>query len=86
MPDSARETARETTLKSETAALPDEIAALEQEQAAITRNLADGTVYRSDPTQAQALQKKLAKIEANLATCLSRWEELESRAAPAPVK
>jgi ABC transport system ATP-binding/permease protein len=70
----------------ELAALPDEIAALEKEQAAITRSLADGTVYRSDPAQAQALQKKLAKIEADLATRFSRWEELESRAAPAPVK
>ncbi len=70
----------------ELAALPDEIAALEQEQAAITRNLADGMVYRSDPAQAQALQKKLAQIEADLAKRFSRWEELESRAAPASVK
>ncbi|MEO8442108.1 MAG: ABC transporter ATP-binding protein, partial [Betaproteobacteria bacterium] len=68
--------------------LPEKIAALEQEQGVTTQRLADGTLYRSDPAQAQALQKKLVQIEADLATCLARWEELESRApaTPAPVK
>jgi ATP-binding cassette subfamily F protein uup len=67
----------------ELAALPDQIAALEQEQAAVTQSLADGTVYRGDPAQAQVLRKKLAQIEADLATCFARWEELESRATGA---
>ena len=68
--------------------LPDTIAGLEQEQGAITRQLADGAVYRSEPAQAQVLQKKLAQIESELAASLARWEELESRAAgtAAPVK
>lgn len=69
-------------------ALPEQIAALEREQAAITQRLADGTLYRSEPAQAQALQKTLAQIDADLAASFARWEELESRAAaaPAPVK
>jgi ATP-binding cassette subfamily F protein uup len=72
----------------ELAALPDRIAALEQEQTAIAQRLADGALYRDDPAQAKRLQAKLAQIEAELAECLARWEELESRVAatPAPVK
>ena len=68
--------------------LPDRIAALEQEQTRNTARLADGTLYRSDPAQAQGLQKQLTQIEADLAECFARWEELENRsnAAPAPVK
>ena len=68
--------------------LPDRIAALEQEQTRITARLADGTLYRSDPAQAQGLQKQLAQIETDLAECFARWEELEKRsnAATAPVK
>jgi ATP-binding cassette subfamily F protein uup len=68
--------------------LPDRIAALEQEQARITARLADGTLYRSDPAQAQGLQKQLVQIETDLAECFARWEELEKRsnAAPASVK
>ena len=68
--------------------LPDRIAALEQEQTRITARLVDGTLYRSDPAQAQGLQKQLAQIETDLAECFARWEELEKRsnAAPAPVK
>ncbi|HEV7820714.1 MAG TPA: ABC transporter C-terminal domain-containing protein, partial [Burkholderiales bacterium] len=68
--------------------LPDRIAALEQEQTAITQRLADGTVYRSNPNEAQILQKKLAQLESDLASCFARWEQLESRApaSPTPVK
>ena len=68
--------------------LPDRIAAFEQEQTRITARLADGTLYRSDPAQAQGLQKQLAQIETDLAECFARWEELEKRsnAATAPVK
>ena len=68
--------------------LPDRIAALEQEQTRNTARLADGTLYRSDPAQAQGLQKQLTQIEADLAECFARWEELENRsnATPAPVK
>src|SRR3954468_5610012 len=64
----------------ELASLPDRIAALEQEQTAVTQRLADGAVYRSNPSEAQVLQKKLVEIESELATCLARWEDLESRA------
>ncbi len=68
--------------------LPDRIAALEQEQTRITARLADGTLYRSDPAQAQGLQKQLTQIETDLTECFARWEELENRsnATPAPVK
>ncbi len=65
-------------------ALPDRIAALEHEQGAITRQLADGTLYRSDAAKAKVLQKKLAQIETDLATCFASWEALESRSTGAP--
>ena len=72
----------------ELAGLPDRIAALEREQAAINQQLGEGSIYRSDPPQAQALQQRLARLEAELAEAFARWEELETRAnaAVAPVK
>jgi ATP-binding cassette subfamily F protein uup len=74
--------------KRELAELPDKIATLESEQGAITGQLEDAALYRSDPAQAQRLQKKLAQIGIDLAGCLARWEELESRAnaAEPPLK
>ena len=64
------------------------IAALEQEQAAINRQLAEGSIYRSDPARAQALQEELAQTGAKLAESFARWENLETRAnaIAAPLK
>ena len=70
----------------ELTALPDLIAALEQEQAAVTRRLTDAALYRDDPAQVKVLQARLAVIERDLTGGFTRWEELESRNAAAPVK
>ena len=70
----------------ELAALPDRIAALEQEQAAINQQLAEGTIYRSDPAKAQDLAKRLAELDTELTQLFERWEALESRAGPASAR
>jgi ATP-binding cassette subfamily F protein uup len=59
--------------------LPERIAALESEQAEITRQLADASVYRDQPSGVQALQNRYSAIEDELMQCLARWEELEAR-------
>jgi ABC transport system ATP-binding/permease protein len=64
-------------------ALPARIAALENEQGAITADLADPAVYRDRPERVQALQRRYSEIEAELMTCLVRWEELEARQSAA---
>ncbi len=63
----------------ELAALPDTIAALEQEQAGITLSLNNPALYRNNPEEAKALQKRFSEIEKDLSDCLERWEELESK-------
>ncbi|HUY03396.1 MAG TPA: ATP-binding cassette domain-containing protein [Rhodocyclaceae bacterium] len=65
----------------ELAALPERIGALEVEQAAITARLSDATLYRDAPNEGKRLQERLQAIETGLKAALSRWEELESRAA-----
>ena len=60
-------------------ALPQRIAALEAEQSGITATLADPAVYKNEPDRVSALQQRYSQIEGELMTCLSRWDELESR-------
>ena len=60
-------------------ALPDKIAALEQEQTNISLSLNNPALYRENPEQAQALQKRFTQIEKELLDYLERWEELESK-------
>jgi len=62
-------------------ALPGKIDTLEQEQANITLRLNESTIYRDFPDEAKALQARFAEIEKELADCLARWEELESKFA-----
>jgi ABC transport system ATP-binding/permease protein len=62
-------------------ALPARISALEEEQKAITAELADSSVYRDRPEAVRALQQRYSEIEAELMTCLARWEELETKHA-----
>ena len=62
-------------------ALPGKIDILEREQANITLRLNDPIIYRELPDEATALQGRFATIEKELADCLARWEELESKSA-----
>ena len=62
-------------------ALPGKIDSLEQERANITLRLNEPIIYRDYPDEATALQARFASIEKELADCLARWEELESKSA-----
>lgn len=65
----------------ELAKLPERISALEAEQAAITARLSDAAIYRDNPDEGKRLQARMKALDAELKGALSRWEELESRAA-----
>ena len=57
-------------------ALPARIEALEQQQQQIDRDLADGSLYATDPARAAALATRHGEIEEELMTALERWEQL----------
>lgn len=57
--------------------LPAQIEALEVEQAEINQALADGSLFVSDPSRAQALGQRSTVIEEALMKALERWSELE---------
>ena len=50
--------------------------ALEAEQAAVRAQLADGSLYSSDPAQALALTQRDAELDELLLAAMERWEEL----------
>lgn len=56
--------------------LPVRIEALEQEQKAIEQQLADGSLYASDPDKGTELGQRLTQIEEELLDALMRWEAL----------
>jgi ABC transport system ATP-binding/permease protein len=57
-------------------ALPGLIGALEQEQKTANEELADGTLYSSDPERAALLSERSAAIDDELMAALERWEML----------
>ena len=61
-------------------ALPGRIADLEREQAEIAGKMADPAVY-ADHVRSAELHGRAAAIEENLLELLTRWEELEAKAA-----
>jgi ATP-binding cassette subfamily F protein uup len=63
----------------ELAELPAKIDALEQEQGQITAALANAALYRDQPEQVKQLNRRFAALEAELASALARWEELEAK-------
>lgn len=63
----------------ELAALPDAIQVLELEQENITQQLAEGSLFVSNPLHAHDLQKRLAAIDVELSETLARWEALEAK-------
>ena len=62
-------------------ALPAQIESLEREQAALVERLADPDLYR-EATKLTGVQERMARVEQELAACLSRWEELENIGGP----
>lgn len=56
--------------------LPDTIEGLEQAQKAIEQQLADGSIFGTDPALGAQLSERLAQIEEDLLQALMRWEEL----------
>lgn len=63
----------------ELAELPAKIDLLEKEQGQITAALANPTLYRDQPEQVKQLNLRFAALDAELASALSRWEELEAK-------
>ena len=59
--------------------LPQLIADLEAEQTSISARLADASLYRQSPSDAQQLNQRYAEIDTLLVQALERWEEIESR-------
>lgn len=57
--------------------LPEMIAALENEQKSLEDQLADGSLYNTDPEQATQAATRLAEIEEQLLEKLERWTALE---------
>ena len=62
----------------ELAELPAKIDVLEKEQGRITAALANAALYRDQPAQVKQLNQRFAELEAELASTLARWEELEA--------
>jgi len=63
----------------ELAELPRAIDALENEKGQISAAFANPALYRDQPEQVKQLNRRLAAIEAELASAMSRWEQLEAR-------
>lgn len=59
--------------------LPERIAALEAEQKTLADQLADGTLYATDPVRATELATRHDEIEMELLEALERWELLEKK-------
>jgi len=55
------------------------IATLESKQKELHEQLADSTLYVSNPDKVQTLQKSLLDVETELTKAYARWEELESQ-------
>jgi ATP-binding cassette subfamily F protein uup len=83
-PDAAerpRKTAGKLSYKDQRALdqLPARIEALETEQAALHARLADPALYQGDGSQVAAVKTRMDALEAELADCYQRWEDLEAR-------
>jgi len=59
--------------------LPNKIDIIEQEQSQITAALAKPALYRDQPEQVDQLNRRYALLEQELASALSRWEQLEAK-------
>ncbi|AZV92652.1 ABC transporter ATP-binding protein [Bordetella sp. J329] len=60
-------------------ALPGQISELENEQESLTEQLADGSLYRDQPSEVVRIQARLEEIETTILEKMERWEQLELR-------
>ncbi len=58
--------------------LPHSIEEKETEQGGLHLEMAEPKLYREAPDKAKEIQRRLAVLEEELATCYARWEELDS--------
>jgi ABC transport system ATP-binding/permease protein len=58
--------------------LPLRIEELESEQAQLHEKMADPKLYQEAPDKVKAMRDRLETLEVELASCYSRWEELDS--------
>jgi len=58
------------------------IDAMEKEQRQLTAALANAALYRDQPEQVKQLNLRFAAIDAELASAMSRWEQLEAKRGP----
>ncbi|TAK72809.1 MAG: ATP-binding cassette domain-containing protein [Betaproteobacteria bacterium] len=63
----------------ELAELPGKIDALEKEKNQVSAAFANPALYRDQPEQVKQLNLRFAAIEAELASAMLRWEQLEAR-------
>ncbi len=63
----------------ELAELPSKIDALEKEKNQVSAAFANPALYRDQPEQVKQLNLRFAAIEAELASAMLRWEQLEAR-------
>jgi len=59
--------------------LPVKIDIIEKEQGQVTAALANPGLYRDQPGQVKKLNLRFAELEAELASALARWEQLEAK-------
>ena len=58
--------------------LPKKIEALEAEQQQLVATLSDPQFYKTEKSEAAALNKRLQALEQEIAEAYARWETLES--------
>jgi ATP-binding cassette subfamily F protein uup len=81
-----KERPRKLTFKEEREleTMPDQLLALESEQQELHAKLSDPAFYRQAGAEISQINTRLTAIDAELAHCYKRWEELETLRTPTP--
>ncbi|HEU0265415.1 MAG TPA: ATP-binding cassette domain-containing protein [Geobacterales bacterium] len=81
-----KERPRKLTFKEEREleTMPDQLLALESEQQELHAKLSDPAFYRQAGAEISQINTRLTAIDAELAHCYNRWEELEALRTPTP--
>jgi ABC transport system ATP-binding/permease protein len=59
--------------------LPAQIEALEKEQTELNSQMADGSIFRTDPKRAAEVSKRASELDELILNAMTRWEELAAR-------
>ena len=80
-PASAKTTTNKLSFKEqkELEAIPSQIEQLEAEQSGINTQLADVSLYQTQPERVKELQTRLAEVDGLLNALLARWEALDAK-------